>query len=76
MPWDGFDPSTKGEKSRALPAIWEQPDKVKSAVQLFTSEVGKLHSVSKGGDEAAIKAQIGAVGKSCANCHDNFRAKQ
>ena len=76
MPWDGFDPSTKGEKSRALPALYEQPDKVKDAVQRFTSEIDKLVQVSKGGDEGAIKAQIGAVGKACANCHDNFRAKQ
>jgi cytochrome c556 len=76
MPWDGFDPSTKNEKSRALPAIWEQPDKVKDAAQRLQSEVGKLQSVAKGGDESAIKAQIGAVGKACANCHDNFREKQ
>lgn len=76
MPWDGFDPSTKGEKSRALPAIWEQPDKFKEAAQRFESEADKLAQVSKGGDENAIKAQIGAVGKACANCHDNFRAKQ
>jgi cytochrome c556 len=76
MPWDGFDPSTKNEKSRALPALYEQPDKVKDAVQRFQSEVDKLQQVAKGGDENAIKAQIGAVGKACANCHDNFRAKQ
>jgi cytochrome c556 len=76
MPWDGFDPSTKGEKSRALPAIWEQPGKVKEAIDRFQSEVGKLQQVSKGGDEGAIKAQIGAVGKACAGCHDNFREKQ
>jgi cytochrome c556 len=76
MPWDGFDPSTKGEKSRALPALFEQGDKVKDAVQRFQSEIDKLVQVSKGGDEAAVKAQIGAVGKTCANCHDNFRAKQ
>ena len=76
MPWDGFDPSTKGEKSRALPALYEQPDKVKDAVQRFQSEIDKLNQVAKGGDEGAIKAQIGAVGKTCANCHDNFRAKQ
>jgi cytochrome c556 len=76
MPWDGFDPSTKNEKSRALPAIWEQPDKVKEAVQRFQSEVDKLQQVAKSGDEAAIKSQIGAVGKACANCHDNFRQKQ
>jgi cytochrome c556 len=76
MPWDGFDPSTKGEKTRALPALYEQPDKVKEAVQRFQSEVDKLNQAAKGGDENAIKAQIGAVGKACANCHDNFRAKQ
>ena len=76
MPWDGFDPSTKGEKSRALPAIWEQPGKVKEAISRFQSEVDKLNQVAKGGDEGAIKTQIGAVGKACANCHDNFRQKQ
>jgi cytochrome c556 len=76
MPWDGFDPSTKGEKSRALPAIWEQPGKVKEAVERFQSEVSKLQQVSKGGDEGATKSQIGAVGKACANCHDSFREKQ
>ena len=76
MPWDGFDPSTKGEKSRALPAIFEQPGKFKDAADRFQSEVDKLQQAAKGGDENAIKAQIGAVGKSCAGCHDNFRAKQ
>ena len=76
MPWDGFDPSTKGEKSRALPAIWEQPDKVKEAVQRFQSEVDKLNQAAKGGDENAIKAQIGAVGKACGSCHDAYREKQ
>jgi cytochrome c556 len=79
MPWDGFDASTKGlkePKTRALPAIWEQPGKVKEAIERLESEVGKLQQVSKGGDESAIKAQIGAVGKACANCHDNFREKQ
>jgi len=79
MPWDGFDPSTKDikdVKTRALPAIWEQPGKVKEAIDRLQSELGKLQQVSKGGDEGAIKAQIGAVGKACANCHDNFREKQ
>jgi cytochrome c556 len=76
MPWDGFDPSTKDVKSRALPALYEQPGKVKEAVDRFQSEISKLQQVAKGGDEAATKAQIGAVGKACANCHDNFREKQ
>jgi cytochrome c556 len=76
MPWDGFDPSTKGEKSAALPAIWEKPGEFKQAAERLQSETAKLASVSKSGDEAAVKAQIGAVGKACGGCHDNYREKR
>jgi cytochrome c556 len=75
-PWDGFHESTKGVQSAALPAVWEKSGEVKQAIERFTGEVGKLAQVSKGGDEAAVKAQIGAVGKSCGGCHDNFREKK
>jgi cytochrome c556 len=76
MAWDGFDPSTKGEKSRALPAIWEQSDKFKAATAQLENETAKLYQLTRSGDEAAVKAQIGAVGKQCGSCHDNFRQKQ
>jgi len=76
MAWDGFDPSTKGEKSRALPAIWEQSDKFKAAAAQLENETAKLVELTRGGDEAAVKAQIGVVGKNCGSCHDNFRQKQ
>jgi cytochrome c556 len=76
MPWDGFDPGTKNVKSAALPAVWSEPAKFKEAQERLQSEVARLVSVSKGGDEGAVKAQIGAVGKSCGNCHENFREKQ
>jgi cytochrome c556 len=76
MPWDGFDPSTKGEKSRALPAVFNDSAKFKEAASRLESETAKLYQVSRGGDEAAVKVQIGAVGKACGGCHDNFREKQ
>src|SRR6267378_615749 len=76
MPWDGFDPSTKNVKSAALPAIWNEPAKFKEAQERLQSEVSRLVSVSKSGDEGAVKAQIGAVGKACGSCHENFREKQ
>jgi cytochrome c556 len=76
MPWDGFDPSTKGEKSAALPAIWEKPAEFKQAAERLENESAKLAAVSKSGDEAAVKAQIGAVGKACGGCHENFREKR
>ena len=76
MPWDGFAPSTKDVKSQALPAVFADTGKFKDAQDHLQSEVSKLVSVAKGGDEAAVKAQIGAVGKACNGCHDTFREKQ
>jgi len=77
MPWDTFDPSTKDVKpSGALPAIWDQPDKFKEASSRLENEAHKLYEVSRSGDEAAVKAQIGAVGKACGGCHESFRQKQ
>jgi cytochrome c556 len=79
MPWDGFDPSTKDVKdikTAALPAIWSEPDKFRQAADRLQAETSKLYEVSKSGDEAAVKSQIGAVLKACNGCHDNFRQKQ
>ena len=76
MAWDGFDASTKDLKSAALPAIYEQPEKFKEASARLENEANKLYQVSRSGDEAAVKAQIGAVGKACGGCHEGFRQKQ
>jgi cytochrome c556 len=73
MPWSDFDPSTKNVKSPALPAIFTEPAKFKQAQDQYQAEIAKLVTVSKTGDEASVKAQIGAVDKACGNCHDNFR---
>ena len=76
MAWDGFDASTKDTKSAALPAIYEQTDKFKEAASRLENEAHKLYQVAQGGDEAAVKTQIGAVGKACGGCHNDFRQKQ
>jgi cytochrome c556 len=76
MPWDGFHPSTEGQKSRAKPELFKESDKVKELVERFQGEVKKLQTAAKGGDESAIKSQIGAVGKACGACHDRYREKQ
>jgi len=76
MAWDGFDPSTRNEKSRVLPAVYENNAKFKEAASRLENEASKLAALSRTGDEAAVKAQIGAVGKSCGACHDDFRQKQ
>ena len=76
MPWDGFHPSTQGEKSAALPEIWKDEAKFKAAQEFLQGNIAKLVSTTKGGDEGAVKAALGDVGKSCGGCHNNFRQKQ
>jgi cytochrome c556 len=76
MPWDGFAPSTKDLKSGATPAVFAEPAKFKEAADRFQSEVTRLSEVTRKGDEAAIRAQILAVNKTCGACHDNFRERQ
>jgi cytochrome c556 len=74
MPWDGFHANTKDTtaKTRALPAIYDDAAKFKSAQERFTGAVAKLASAK---DEGAFKAAAGEVGKSCGACHNDFRAK-
>ena len=76
MPWDGFEPSTKDVKSAALPAVYNEPAKFKEAQTRLENETSKLYDLSRSGDEASVKAQIGAVGKACGGCHETFRQKQ
>jgi len=75
MSWDGFDPSTKGEKSRALPAVYDNKAKFDEIASQLEGELSKLVAVSRKGDEAAVKAQISTVAKVCGACHNDFRSK-
>ena len=76
MAWDGFHESTKGEKSAARPEIWSDPKKFQEAADRLQAEAVKLATVARAKNEAGVKAQFGAVGKSCGACHDSFRVKQ
>ncbi|HEX5092991.1 MAG TPA: cytochrome c [Burkholderiales bacterium] len=75
MSWDGWDPSTRNVESRTLPAAFDNKAKFDQYVSQLENEAAKLVAVSKSGDEAAVKAQIAAVGKTCGGCHDDFRSK-
>jgi cytochrome c556 len=73
MPWDGFNASTKDEKTKALPAVFENEAKFKEAQDRLRGAVAKLVASAK--DESAFKGAAGEVGKACGACHNDFRAK-
>jgi cytochrome c556 len=75
MPWDGFDPSTKGEKSKAKPEVFTDTAKFKAAYEALEEATSKLGAAARAKDEAGVKATFGPVAKACGSCHDNFREK-
>ncbi len=75
MPWDGFDASTKGEKTKAKPEVFSDAAKFKADAEQLEQATAKLGAVARAKDEAGVKAAFGAVAKACGNCHDTFRQK-
>jgi cytochrome c556 len=76
MPWDGFEPSTQGLKSRALPEVFKDTAGFKTAADKLVSEVDKLDQAAKSGNEASVKAAVADVNKACNGCHENFRERR
>ena len=76
MPWDGFDASTQGEKSRAKPEIYKDWAKFRAAADTLEAETAKLGAVARAKNEAGVRAAFGGVAKACGSCHDAYQAKQ
>jgi len=68
--------SDKGAETRARPEIWSDPDKFKIALTAFQTESAKMAEVARTATTVdQVRGQFGALGKTCAGCHDNFRTK-
>jgi len=76
----GSEKPVEGSKiagfTRAKPEIWSETDKFKQANDTLGQALGKLTAAAKSGDEGAMKAAAGGVGKACKGCHDDFRTKK
>jgi cytochrome c556 len=62
-------------KNRALPAIWDTYPKIVDAGKSMNEAATELQAVAGNGVDA-LKSAMGAAGKSCKGCHDDFRAKK
>jgi cytochrome c556 len=74
MPFDGFTPgSEQGAPTKAKPAIWKDQAKFKQLQEAAQAESQKLVAAAKTGDVNQLRTAVGAMGKACNNCHDEFR---
>lgn len=62
-----------GEKTEALPAIWDKPAEFKAAADRLATAAGKLKAAADARDAAAAKLAMGEIGGACKGCHDTFR---
>ena len=68
---EGTDSDTLVE-SRALPAIWENLDDV-AAKNTALHEAATAAAASAGDGLEAVQAGVGAIGKACGACHEDYQ---
>jgi cytochrome c556 len=75
MMWPpGTDNGAYEGKTRALPEIWSTWPEAGEKAQALSEASAALSEVA-GDGLGALRSKIGAVGKACKGCHDDFRAK-
>jgi cytochrome c556 len=62
-------------KTTALPKIWTTYPEISEYGKKYASAVKDLAAVAGTGADA-LKSKMGALGKSCKGCHDEFREKK
>lgn len=70
----GSDNAALGDKTNALPALWENFPKVIEAVKALSAAADVMADAA-GKDLASLQGAMGAVGKACSSCHEQFRKK-
>jgi cytochrome c556 len=70
----GSDNVALGDKTNALPALWENFPKVIEAVKALSAAAGVMADAA-GKDLASLQGAMGDVGKACGSCHQQFRKK-
>ena len=70
----GSDNSAYPGKTTALPKIWETYPEIAEYGKKYKAAVSAL--AANAGTLDGLKKNIGALGKSCKGCHDDFREKK
>lgn len=71
----GFADGANKGTTRAKPEIWENKEDFQNKLNDLRDAADQLKTAANGTDRKAIGAQIGAVGKTCKACHDEYKSK-
>ena len=70
-----FGPMGDKGKTRAKPAIWENPEDFAEKLAALRTEAAALSAAAKSGDKGAAVAQFKKTGGTCKACHDEYKAR-
>lgn len=77
---EGYFPSDSGPqagvKTGALPAIWEKNDEFKADAAKLVKAAAAMQAASNSGKIDQVKVQFTALGGTCKECHQAFRAHE
>ncbi len=71
----GTDNENYPDDTTTLPKLWTTYPEIGKYGKKYATAVRELAAVA-GQGEAQLKSKIGALGKSCKGCHDDFREKK
>jgi cytochrome c556 len=61
------------EGGKALPAAWEEPEKVAAAAQKIADATAALAAAAATGDKGAMKDAFRSTGEGCKGCHEAYK---
>jgi cytochrome c556 len=64
-----------GDGTRALPAVWEDPDDFKRRLDALRDATARLRERAEAGDMEGVGAALQDVGGMCRDCHTTYRAR-
>ena len=67
---------TEAGETRALPSIWQDNAKFVAALEKSQRAAEAMIVAAETGDIGEVRKAIGALGKSCGGCHEDFRKKK
>lgn len=75
LPWAAFTPDSDLGNTKAKVEVWSKRAKFDDLSKQLVTELDKLAVAAQSGNMDAIKTAVGATGKVCKSCHDDYRAK-
>jgi cytochrome c556 len=71
----GFPAGSGTRQTRAKAGIWNNIDDFRKRLDEFGAAAGELAQVAAGGERKPTMEALGALGKSCKGCHDEYKSK-